>query len=128
MQMAKQQWVRSGRKPEEFNPRGMFTGRELSHISLSNERKTLNKLISVCLGALVKYPQSLKDDQAILDQDDKDHKLSVNERNIIELRSGEKDVLNYMIEMSEKCLTLIEEGISVKDARNRSSLIDDANV
>jgi hypothetical protein len=128
MQMAKSQWVRSGRKPEEFNPRGMFTGRELSHISQSNERLTLQKLISICLNAVVKYPQTLQEDLATLAKDDIDHKLSVNERNIIELRSGEKDVLNYMIAMAEKCLTLLEEGITLKEARNRSSLIDDVNV
>ena len=57
---AKEQWVKTGHKAEEFDPKGVFSGSELSQITVHNERRMLKKLQSCCLSALLRYPTTMK--------------------------------------------------------------------
>lgn len=110
--------MKRGGKLEDFKDTGFFKAREITPISVRNERMALKKLQSVCLSTLCNYSTSYKEDLETLEKDRRDHHLSVNERNCIKLRSGEKRILHFMIDSAQKVLPLLEDGVSLKDARD----------
>jgi hypothetical protein len=61
--------------------------------------------------ALARYPQTLEEDYEILKRTD----LTFNERNCTLFRSGEKEILVFLIEMSDYVLNLLE--MKFKDAK-----------
>ena len=61
--------------------------------------------------ALAAYPQTLEEDMEILKRDN----LTFNERNCVLFRSGEKEILVFLIEMSDYVLKLLE--MKFKDAK-----------
>ena len=61
--------------------------------------------------ALAAYPQTLEEDMEILRRDN----LTFNERNCVLFRSGEKEILVFLIEMSDYVLKLLE--MKFKDAK-----------
>lgn len=120
--------MKEGRKPEDFKATGLFRGTELSHISLHNETKVWKKLVSCCLTALMRYPTTYAADLELIAKDDKEHNLSVNERNCIHYRAAEKKILHYMISISDKILPIMADGVTVKQARDMASVIPDFTV
>mmetsp|Transcript_10316 Transcript_10316/g.8871 ORF Transcript_10316/g.8871 Transcript_10316/m.8871 type:complete len:203 (+) Transcript_10316:1203-1811(+) len=66
------------------------------------EERTLVVVREICSKQLSRYRTSLKEDQELLKKND----LSYNIRNAILLRSGEKEILEYMIKFVDKCLPL----------------------
>ena len=95
---AKENYLKRGGNLAEFKDNGFFKAREITPISVRNERAALKKLVSVCLSMLCNYSTSYKEDLELLEKDSKDHLLSVNERNCVKLRSGEKRILHFMID------------------------------
>lgn len=61
--------------------------------------------------ALAAYPQTLEEDMEILKRED----LTFNGRNCVLFRSGEKEILVFLIEMSDYVLKLLE--MKFKDAK-----------
>ena len=61
--------------------------------------------------ALAAYPQTLEEDMEILKRED----LTFNERNCVLFRSGEKEILVFLMEMSDYVLKLLE--MKFKDAK-----------
>ena len=61
--------------------------------------------------ALARYPQTLQEDYEILKRTD----LTFNERNCTLFRSGEKEILVFLIQMSDYVLNLLE--MKFKDAK-----------
>ena len=84
-------------------------------MSINNEIKTWNKISEVCQSMLDKYPTSFEDDQKILDDDDANHNLTQNQRNCVLYRHGEKKILHFLIDTSQKIIPLL--GMNFKDAR-----------
>ena len=110
--------MKRGGNPDEFKDTGFFKAREITPISVRNERMALKKLVSVCLSTLVNYSTSYKEDLELLEKDKKDHHLSVNERNCVKLRSGEKRILHYMIDNAQLLIPLLEDDMTLKKARD----------
>ena len=96
-----------------YIPEKAFKGLNFSHISIHNERRMLQMLMSVCLQALCKYPSTLKQDQERISST----KLSWTEKNILTLVMEEKQLLHKMINNADKSLVLIGDGMTVKKAR-----------
>lgn len=65
----------------------------------------------MCQEAYVRYPQTLEEDYETLKRPD----LTFNERNCNLFRSGEKEILVFLIEMSDYVLNLLE--MKFKDAK-----------
>ena len=66
---------------------------------------------AMCEEALTLYPQTYEEDMEILERDN----LSFNERNCVLFRSGEKEILKFLIEMGDYVLKLLE--MKFKDAK-----------
>lgn len=62
-----------------------------------------------------RYPTTLKEDLELLAKDDKEQTFTYNERNCILFRSGEKTILEFLKECSERFLKLLT--MTQKDAR-----------
>ena len=72
------------------------------------------KIKEMCAEALARYPNTLEDDYEILKRDN----LSFNERNCVLFRSGEKEILVFLIELGDYILRLLE--MKFKDAKKAS--------
>jgi len=89
----------------------VFKGTCLKFISLDLELKVLAKVKELCLQSLNAYPTSLEEDYALLNGNE----LTQNQRNCVLYRSGEKEILVYLISASEKLTVLF--GLSQKEAK-----------
>ena len=69
---------------------------------------------AMCEEALTLYPQTYAEDMEILERDN----LSFNERNCVLFRSGEKEILHFLIEMADYVLKLLE--MKFKDAKKHT--------
>ena len=66
---------------------------------------------------LSRYPQSLSEDMQILERED----LTFNERNCTLFRSGEKEILHFLIEMADYVINLLE--MKFKDAKKHTQTL-----
>ena len=53
------------------------------------------------------YPQSLEEDKRIMEDDEKCPFLTVNQRNCVLYRMGEKEILNFLVESSDEMAVLL---------------------
>ena len=70
----------------------------------------LNKILTLSKEAYEKYPNALEEDYKILEER-KD--LTFNERNCLLFRSGEKEILTYLIKIAQKILPLLDMDFKV---------------
>ena len=56
---------------------------------------------------LKEYPNTFVEDLKLIKNDDKDHTLTVNQRNIVQYRKGEKMALNYLKLVSARVQDLL---------------------
>jgi hypothetical protein len=69
--------------------------------------------------ALARYPHTLEEDYEMLAADTPEYSnLTFNTRNIILFRSGEKEILVFLIEMADFVLNLLE--MTFKDAKRKT--------
>ena len=80
-------------------------------ISKRNERKVWEAIKAMAQEGLERYPHSLEEDMEILKKED----LSFNERNCTLFRSGEKEILHFLIELADYVLNLLQ--MKFKDAK-----------
>ena len=67
---------------------------------------------------LSRYPQTYDEDMQILQRDD----LTFNERNCTLFRSGEKEILIFLLDFSNYCIDLLQ--MKFKDAKKKSQSLD----
>ena len=79
-------------------------------ISFQNEIQVLKKIIEIINLELMNYNKSLNEDLLYLKENKS--KISFNEYNCYIIRISEKDILNYYINMCEKCISLFEKPIN----------------
>ncbi len=79
-------------------------------ISFQNEIQVLKKIIEIMNLELMNYNKSLNEDLLYLKENKS--KISFNEYNCYIIRISEKDILNYYINMCEKCINLFEKPIN----------------
>ena len=68
----------------------------------------------MCEEGLALYPNSLAEDYEILNRED----LTFNQRNCVLFRSGEKEILHFLIELGDHVLNLLD--LKLKDAKKLS--------
>jgi len=73
--------------------------------------KNLSRL---CLGALAKFKTTLKEDEELIEKHRKERNLSYNEKNCIWIKIAEKRILHKWLDLSQKILPMLEEGITIK--------------
>lgn len=71
----------------------------------------------MCCEALARYPVSLNEDYEMLKRED----LTFNERNCVLFRSGEKEILVFLLELGEYILNLLN--MTFKDAKKASQTL-----
>lgn len=82
---------------DDVLPPGGNGEEEIGPVSLANETRSLLALAGACTEALRRFPTSLEEDEALL----QDQALTRNARNSILMRRGEKRVLRYFLELAE---------------------------
>lgn len=55
-------YLQQGGKPEEWNPKGQFTGSEVNYVSLKCERNVFKNLSRLCLAKLATFKTTLQQD------------------------------------------------------------------
>jgi len=97
-------------KRDEKEREGGYKPQKTPPISVELEMKVLERVKELCESQLKKYKTTLKEDKELLKTD-----LTQNQRNSVDLRSGEKEILHYLINFTEKTLPLLM--ISSKNIR-----------
>ena len=91
-----------------------FQADELPTISKNNEIKVWVSIKRLCEQALSDYPNTYEEDMEILQRDN----LTFNERNCVLFRSGEKEILIFLMDMADYVLNLLE--MKFKDAKRHT--------
>ena len=112
----KGQWTQR-RRPhaddsDENDASSEFQADELPTISKRNERKVWLRIKEMAQEGLSRYPTTYEEDMAILGKKDT---LSQNELNCVLFRSGEKEILIFLIELADFITNLLS--MKFKDAK-----------
>jgi len=76
-------------------------------MSLENEIATWKYIDGRADAALAKYPNTLEEDNNILERDSTENFLGFNKRNCVIYRKGEKELLYYLKDCAEKVSILV---------------------
>lgn len=95
---------------EDDDPSKGFKAKDLPPLSLRNERRVLEKVLKLAKELYEKYPTSLAEDQKILE----DTELTFNQRNCVLFREGEKKILVFLINISQKIIPLFDMDFKVR--------------
>lgn len=87
-------------------------------ISRHNERRVWSVIKGMAAEGLSLYPHSLDEDREILKRPD----LTFNERNCTLFRSGEKEILIFLLNFSTFVLNLLD--MKFKDAKKKTQNLD----
>ena len=96
---------------DDMDTSNAFKADDVPTISKRNERKVWATIKSTCEEALSRYPHTLEEDMEILKRTD----LTFNERNCTLFRSGEKEILHFLVDMAEFLDKLLD--MKFKDAK-----------
>ena len=113
------QWVKKNPDSDEEDGEPVFKAEKIPGQSVANEKRIFALIKEMCEVALAKYPNTLEQDYEIL----KDQGLTFNQRNCVLFRSGEKEILHFLIEFSEYATQLL--GMSFKDAKKVTQALPD---
>lgn len=87
-----------------------FKAKDLPPLSIRNEKKVLEKIHTLAKTAYDKYDTSLEEDLKILERED----LTFNQRNCVLFRSGEKKILQFLMNTTQKILPLLDMDFKVR--------------
>ena len=117
----KGQWSQRTRpNPEDsddYEPPNFYTAEDVPVISKQNERKVWLRIKSMAEEYLGRYPNTYEEDLVILERDN----LTFNESNCTLFRSGEKEILLFMIELANYVLNVLE--MKFKDAKKHTQTL-----
>lgn len=94
-------FLQQGGKPEDWNPKGHFTGSEMNYCSLRCERNMFKSLARLCLAQLARYKTTLQQDEEIMKKHSEEHNLGFNEKNCMWIRIAEKRILHKWLNLSQ---------------------------
>ena len=86
-----------------------FKAKDLPPLSIRNEKKVLQRIILEAKLVYERYPTSLEEDLKALERED----LTFNHRNCLLYTSGEKVILNFLINTCQKILPLFDMDFKV---------------
>jgi len=113
-----------GGKPEDWNPKGQFTGTEFNHSTLLVERNTFKALAKLCLAQLAKFKETLEDDVALFEKDAKERFMTYKERCCCVVRVADKRVLHMWLHLAQQILPLLEDGLSLNQVKEMALKIN----
>lgn len=87
-----------------------FKAKDLPPLSIRNERKVLEKIYKLSKESYDKYETTLEEDLKILEERTD---LTFNERNCVLYRSGEKQILKFLMTSAQKMLPLLDMDFKV---------------
>jgi len=76
-------------------------------LTVDLEIRVLKAVKVICERSLKGYPTTLDEDKKLLENEN----ITYNEKNSIMLRSGEKEILHFMLILVERCLPLLETSL-----------------
>ncbi|KAL4496233.1 hypothetical protein ABPG72_012970 [Tetrahymena utriculariae] len=71
--------------------------------SIENEKQMWSEIHKICAEIMIQYPTTLDEDKKILETS----KLTINQKNCVILRMGEKEILMYYITMADRMKKLL---------------------
>ena len=119
----KGQWAQR-RRPQaddsdDVDDGNYFNADQVPTISKRNERRVWERIRAMSQEALARYPHTLEEDMEMLNQDTPEYSnLTFNGRNCILFRSGEKEILHFLIEMADYVLNVLQ--MKFKDAKRHT--------
>ena len=87
-----------------------FKAKDLPPLTLRNERKVLEKIHKLAKDSYDKYETSYEDDLKLLEER---IDMTFNERNCVLYRSGEKKILKFLMNSTQKILPLLDMDFKV---------------
>lgn len=93
-----------------------FNGKRLPPISIKNERKVLLRVKQMAEEIYQQYETTLEEDYEVLKKDDEaaeDQKLSFNQRNCVLMRSGEKEILTFLVRAADSLVPMLDMDFKV---------------
>ena len=84
----------------------------------------MEELAALCTATLNKYPTTLEEDEEKLKSDN----LPSKEKHCLTIRGGEKQTLNYMINVSETVLPMLQPDSTIKEARKLMNNVFDEEI
>ena len=101
---------------DDPDPSHHFQADDIPALSRRNEGRVFEKIKTMCEVALSQYPNTYEEDMEILADDEPPmSKLTFNQRNMVLFRSGEKEILLFLIELSTFVQRLL--AMKFKDAK-----------
>ena len=86
----------------------VFKGHNVKPYSAQNEVATWQLIKDVAMEAANQYPQTLEEDAELIAQDDQQRMLTLNERNCVLFRMGEKAILRFLVTCSDMMQTILK--------------------
>jgi len=80
---------------------------DIQPLSIKNEKNVLLTLMRSATASLRCFATTLEEDNALLEDDEKYPKLS-NQRNIVLMRRGEKEVLRFYVKLTKECFPMFD--------------------
>ena len=102
---------------DDYEPPNYYTAEDVPAISKANEKKVWIRIKTMAQEYLSRYPNTLEEDMEILERDS----LTFNERNCTLFRSGEKEILHFLVEMADYVLNVLE--MKFKDAKKHTQTL-----
>lgn len=100
---------------DDVDLQDVFKGTSMKFISIENEVLVWKKVIELCKASMSAYETTYEEDQRMIDEDDKEPKLTQNKKNCLLFRHGEKKILQFLITTGERILAIVD--MPIKDAR-----------
>lgn len=89
---------------DDEDPSKGFKAKDLPPLSIRNEKRVLQRIIQLSKELLDKYPRTYEEDLKELERTD----LTFNQSNSLLYTSGEKVILNFLINSCQKMLPLLD--------------------
>lgn len=105
---------------DDDDPSKGFKAKDLPPLSIRNEKKVLQRIIYEAKNVYERYPRSLEDDLKMLERSD----LSFNQSNCLLYTSGEKVILNFLINTCQKMLPLLDMDFKVCSLSHLTNPLD----
>eukprot|EP00742_Colponemidia_sp_Colp-10_P009493 GILJ01010354.1.p1 GENE.GILJ01010354.1~~GILJ01010354.1.p1 ORF type:complete len:607 (-),score=103.19 GILJ01010354.1:130-1950(-) len=104
LQTCSEELTLENREGEPVTKRVLRVG-QIPPLSIRNEMMVLEFLKQKCIELLARYPHTLEEDMALLQNPD----LTTNQRNCVLMRAGEKTILHFYINLSDVASNMFQQ-------------------
>lgn len=93
----------------------VFKGHNVKPFDAQNEAAAWQLIKDVAIAAAKRFPQTLEEDAELIAQDDQKRMLTMNERNCVLFRMGEKAILRFLVTCSDTLQAMLK--LTQKEAK-----------